>query len=190
MIQCIAWPCMIVIAFLLKMNKHLNLDLIPGYYVGYIIVLLRFFSSLNGCYGGFNSLIMAISRYVCIVHYNTVDNYGVRKVRNFLIGSSLGIPFLLAILSEALVPVEYIWEVLFLPNNSSTHDRQECDSTSMCRNMTLQLPQSPIYNMTNTYIPSEICHVLKLVFTASMFLIHSNILEGILYSHTYIYYKR
>ena len=103
MVQCIAWPSLIVMAFLLKINKHLNLDFIPRTYVGYIIGILRFLSTLNGCYGGFNSLIMAISRYVCIVHYHAVDSYGVRKVRKCLIGSSIGIPILLAILTDAFL---------------------------------------------------------------------------------------
>ena len=190
MVQCIAWPCLIVMAFLLKMNKHLHLDFIPQSYVGYIIGIQRFLNTLNGCYGGFNSLIMAISRYVCIVHYLAVDGYGVRKVRKFLIGSSIGIPFLLAILTDALIPVEDIWKILFLPNNNFTDNSQKSNNTSLFRNPKLQIVPSPIYYLTNTYLPSEMFYVLKFVWTALMFLLHSNILEGIIYLHTYIYYRR
>ena len=190
MVQCIAWPSLIVMAFLLKMNKHLHLDFIPQSYVGYIIGIQRFLNTLNGCYGGFNSLIMAISRYVCIVHYLAVDGYGVRKVRKFLVGSSIGIPFLLAMLTDALVPVENIWEILFLPNNNFIHNSHGSNDTSQFVNPKLQIVTSPIYYLTNTYLPSEMYYVLKLVWTAFMFLLHSNILEGIIYLHTYIYYRR
>ena len=190
MVQCIAWPSLIVMAFLLKMNKHLNLDFIPQSYVGYIIGIQRFLNTLNGCYGGFNSLIMAISRYVCIVHYLAVDGYGVRKVRKFLVGSSIGIPFLLAMLTDALVPVENIWEILFLPSNNFIHNSHGSNDTSQFVNPKLQIVTSPIYYLTNTYLPSEMYYVLKLVWTAFMFLLHSNILEGIIYLHTYIYYRR
>ena len=190
LVQCIAWPSLIVMAFLLKMNKHLHLDFIPQSYVGYIIGIQRFLNTLNGCYGGFNSLIMAISRYVCIVHYLAVDGYGVRKVRKFLVGSSIGIPFLLAMLTDALVPVENIWEILFLPNNNFIHNSHGSNDTSQFVNPKLQIVTSPIYYLTNTYLPSEMYYVLKLVWTAFMFLLHSNILEGIIYLHTYIYYRR
>ena len=135
-------------------------------------------------------MIMAISRYVCVVYCNFVDNYGVRKVRKFLIGSSIGIPFLLALLTEALVPIEYIWEVLFLPDNDTTHQRQIYDKNLTNESMTPQIPLSPIYLVANTYFPSEISYILQLVQAASMLLIHSNILEGIIYLHIYIEYKR
>ena len=190
LVQCIAWPCLIMMAFILKINKHLRLNIIPRSSAGYIIGVIRFLSTLNGCYGGFNSLIMAISRYVCVVHCNFVDNYGVKKVRKFLIGSSIGIPFLLALLTEALVPIEYIWEVLFLPDNDTTHQRQIYDKNLTNESMTPQIPLSPIYHVTNMYLPSEISYILQLVQAASMLLIHSNILEGIIYLHIYIEYKR
>ena len=190
LVQCIAWPCLIVMAFILKINKHLRLNFIPRSNAGYIIGIIRFLSTINGCYGGFNSLIMAISRYVCVVYCNFVDNYGVRKVRKFLVGSSIAIPFLLALLTEALVPIEHIWEVLFLPCDDITHERQISGKTLMNESMTPQIPLSPIYLVANTYFPSEISYILRLVQAASMMLIHSNILEGIIYLHIYIQYKR
>ena len=190
MVQCMAWPCLIVTTFLLKMNKHLHLDFIPGSYIGYAIVIVRFFNTLNACYGGFNSLIMAISRYVCIVFHNTVDNYGVRKLRKLLIGSSIGIPFLIAILTEALIPVEDIWELLFLPKRAIANAQQGNNNSYISDDKTVCIPQSPIYIFTNTYLPLEIISFLKLIWTIFLVLIHSNILEGIIYLHTFIYYKR
>ena len=190
MVQCIAWPCLIVITFLLKMNKHLQLDLIPGYHVGYVIVIVRFFNTLNGCYGGFNSLIMALSRYLCIVYHNVVDNIGVRKVRKLLIGSSIGIPFLITVLCEALIPVEYIWELLFLPNSSIKFYDHGNNNTCKFENKVVHLPNSPIYHLTNAFLPSEIIYILKLIWTVLLVLIHSNILEGLIYLHTFVYYKR
>ena len=190
LVQCIAWPCLIVMAFFLKLNKHLHLDFIPKPYVGYFIQIQRFSNSLNACYGGFNSLIMAISRYVCIVHHHAVDRYGVRKVRKFLIGSSIGIPFLLAILADALVPVENIWEMLFMPDIDLALAEHQNGNTSTHVKKMIKIPESPIYYITNTFLPPKIVSFFTLVWTASMFLIHSNLLEGIIYLHTYIYYKR
>ena len=190
MVQCIAWPCLIVITFLLKLNKHLQLDLIPLYYVGYVIVIVRFFNTLNGCYGGFNSLIMALSRYLCIVYHNVVDNIGVRKVRKLLIGSSIGIPFLITVLCEALIPVEHIWELLFLPISSIKIDDYGNNNTYKFENKVVHLPNSPIYHVTNPFLPTEITYILKLIWTVLLVLIHSNVLEGLMYLHIFIYYKR
>lgn len=187
MVQCIVWPCLIVTAFLLKMNKHLHLDIIPRTCVGYAIVILRFFNTLNACYGGFNSLIMAISRYVCIVYHETVEAYGVRKWRKVLIGSSIVIPVLLSVLTDALVPVEDIWEVLFWQNSSFLN---AMNTSPLDENMTSEMPMSPIYIFTNACIPSVLVYALKFIWTAVLVLIHSNVLEGIIYLHIYIYYNR
>ena len=187
MIQCIAWPCLIVTAFLLKMNKHLHLDIIPRSYVGYAIVIVRFFTTLNETYGGFNSLIMAISRYLCIVYQDAVEGYGVRKLRKVLIGSSIGIPIFLAILWDALVPVEDIWEVLFFPNSTISHGS---NTSSMDENVISEMLQSPIYLVTNACVPSVPFYTSKFICTVVLVLIHSNVLEGTIYLHTYIYYNR
>ena len=190
MVQCFAWPCLITFAFLLKLNKHLNLEMVDSSCLGYIIIIQRFFNNLNGFYGGFNSLIMAISRYVCIIYQDAVERYGVRKLRKVLIGSSIGVPVFLAITTEALTPVEDVWGSLFMPNYTNPYDLSKTNYTALYDDMVFKMPHSPLYQITNMYLPSEVQAGLKLFWKVSLVLIHLNILEGIMYLHVYIYYYR
>ena len=133
---------------------------------------------------------MAISRYVCIVYQDAVEGFGVRKLRKVLIGSSIGIPVFLAITTEALIPVEDVWGSLFMPNYTNAYDQLQNNYTTMHEDVILRIPQSPIYHITNMYLPSGIQDGLKLFWSLSLVLIHLNILEGIIYFHIYISYNR
>ena len=183
--QCIVWPILMLTAFALKMNK-VALDMIPHEVVGYIIVILRSISTLNGCYGGFNSLIIAISRYTCIVYEAAVEAFGVRKLRKLLITSSIGIPIFFAILHESLIPVENVLGAYFMPNYTYSYDKSDEQSTKA--NDYIQ--QSPLFVITDAYLPISIKYGLKLVWFVILILVHSNVLEGIIYLHTYIFYHR
>ena len=181
-VQCCAWPFLFILAFPLKLITNLNLKIVPQPSFGYMIIGLRFFNSLNGCYGGFNSLIMAISRYVLIIYHEAAESYGIRKLRKLLIGSSIGVPVFLAFLGEALTPVEDVWGSLFLP--SYTHSGNQSESTKQ------KLPQSPVYLVADECLPSLLKDGLKLTFKVVLILIHLNILEGLIYLHIYINYNR
>ena len=181
-VQCCAWPFLFILAFPLKLITNLNLKIVPPSSFGYMIIGLRFFNSLNGCYGGFNSLIMAISRYVFIIYHEAAESYGIRKLRKLLIGSSIGVPVFLAFLGEALTPVEDVWGSLFLP--SHTHSGNQSEGTMQ------KLPQSPVYLVADECLPSLLKDGLKLTFKVVLILIHLNILEGLIYFHIYINYNR
>ena len=189
LIQIFVWPSLISFGFFLKWNKEI-LEIIPSPYIGYCIVILRSFNTLNACFGGFNSLIIAISRYVCIVHQQTVESLGVKRVRNLLITSSVGVPVFLAMLTESLIPVEDIWGALFLPQYTYSFDRVGYNESFINQNASQHVPQSPLYIITSTYLPSSITYGLEVAWLIIIIFIHSNLLEGIIYMHTYIYYNR
>lgn len=183
--QCVVWPIIILTGFILKMNKDV-LDIIPHKIVGYIIIAIRLVNSLYSCYTGFNSLIIAISRYTCIVYENTVEQFGVKKLRQFLISSTIGIPVFFAVLNESLIPVEHVWGAYFMPNYTNSLDETGTNE----RNANDFLQQSPLFLISNVYLPSSIMPPLKFVRLTILFLVHSNLLEGMLYLHLYILYNR
>ena len=78
-------PCMVVNAFHLGMFSYF---------------IVRF-------YVGFNSLILAVGRYVFVVHDDRVLSWGVKKVSRVLIVSSILIPFLMALLANSVVTLQY-----------------------------------------------------------------------------------
>ena len=189
LLQIFVWPFIISIAFFLKWNKEI-LDVIPTAYVGYCIVILRFLNTLNSCFDGFNSLIIAISRYSCIVYQPTIENIGVKKVRNLLISSSVGIPFIFTILNESLIPVEDIWGALFLPKYTYSYDRFDYNESVLNNATIVHLPQSPLFYISRAFLPSWIIYGLKLLWWIILISIHSNLLEGIIYMHIHVYYNR
>ena len=189
LIQIFVWPFIISIAFFLKLNKEM-LDVIPSDYVGYCIVALRSMNTLNSCFGGFNSLIIAISRYSCIVYQQTVEDIGVKKVRKLLVSSSVGIPFVFAVLNECLIPVEEIWGALFLPKYTYSIDRMGFNETVINDNVTHHLPKSPLFLIAHSSLPSSAANALKLFWFIILITVHSNLLEGILYMHIHIFYNR
>ena len=117
--QCVVWPILILTAFFLKMNKDV-LDMIPHDIAGYLIIFIRSLNTFYSCYGGFNSLVIAISRYTCIVFESNVEKFGVAKLRKLLITSSIGIPILFFVLNESLIPVEHAWGSYFMPEFTSS----------------------------------------------------------------------
>ena len=180
--QCCAWPFLFVFAYLLELNKNLNLEVIPASLLGYLIILFRFFNSVNGCYGGFNSLIMAISRYILIIYHDSAEAYGIRKLRKLLIDSSIVIPVFIAVLGEALMPMEDVWGSFFVPNFTQSFNQS--------KGMAFEIPHSSLYQVTNTYLPTMVRDGLKFTWSFILILMHLNVLEGLIYLHIYIYYHR
>ena len=120
----------------------------------------------------------------------TVENIGVKKVRNLLISSSVGIPFIFAILNESLIPVEDIWGALFLPKYTYSQDRFDYNESAINNATINHLPQSPLFYISRAFLPSWVSYGLKLLWWIILISIHSNLLEGIIYMHIHVYYNR
>ena len=183
--QCVAWPILILAGFTLKINKDI-LDIIPPRVVGYLIIVIRIFNTFFATYSGFNSLVIALSRYICVVHEAFIDRFGVKKLRQFMITSSFGIPVLFCILNEFLIPVEHVWGAHFMPNYTNSIDERGDNEINVEDN----LQQSPLYLISVAYFPSSITLGFKFLRFIILILVYSNILEGILYLHIYIWYHR
>ena len=184
--QCITWPILISTAFVMKMNKNM-LEIFSPVYVGYIITVGRSVNTLNSCYCGFNSLIIAISRYSCIVYDVTVEKIGVKRMRRLLISSSIGIPIVIATLNEALIPVEEVWIALFMPDYRYSYDKNSFSNDTAIDNTNEHVVQSPFFLIADSFLPTSIKSGLRVVRFIMLFLIHSNLLEGIMYFHTFVY---
>ena len=183
--QCVAWPILILAGFTLKINKDV-LDIIPPSVVGYLIIVIRIFNTFFATYSGFNSLVIALSRYICVVHEAFIDRFGVKKLRQFMITSSFGIPGLYCIVDQFVIPVEHAWYAHFMPNYTNSIDEKGDNEI----NAEDYLHQSPFFLISDAYLPSSITFGLKFVRHFILILVYSNVLEGILYLHVYIFYHR
>ena len=183
--QCVVWPILILTAFFLKMNKDV-LDMISHDIAGYLIIFIRSLNSFYSCYGGFNSLVIAISRYTCIVFEANVEKFGVTKLRKLFITSSIGIPLLFFVLNESLIPVEHVWGSYFMPNYTNSIDET---SSSKLNSDDFSLT-SPLFYIAEAFLPYSIKYGLIVVRNVILFVTNSNILEGMFYLHTYVFYHR
>ena len=154
-------PCMVVNAFHIGMFSY---------------IIVRF-------YAGFNSFILAVGRYVFVVHDDKVLSWGVKKVSRVLIISSVLIPSLMALLTNSVVTLQYTGWL--------AHARKYVEK---CENLTIgavnqDLPKtqsidyfrSPFYDFAHLHFPSWMSdglYILFLVFVTAFF---SNITEGLIY---------
>ena len=188
LVQCIGWPSIMILAFILNLNKVV-LDMIPMPLIHTCIKILRAMYTTINAYVGFTSLAIAITRYVFIVHCSVAERIGIRRLRTIFITSSIGVPMVLSILNESIIPVEEVWSSIFLPNYTYSIEREDHgfsakDITSM------PTISRPLLAIPNQLMPLSLKGGMQIVWLIILVLTYSNILEGFLYLHIYIYYYR
>ena len=96
LVQCIGWPIVMILAWLLYINKFV-LTILQHDITRQAMISLRFGYTMFRVYVGFNSLIIAICRYSFIIHEDQVFKFGVNRIRSILQICSVVIPIVLAL---------------------------------------------------------------------------------------------
>ena len=167
-IQCVAWPLIMICMALLRINRVLIKFLTPSL-ERYAICTLRSVFGLLRNYIGFNSLIIAICRYCFIVFDETTSTIGIYKARKVLVCGSFAIPLLVTVIHAATLPMAHGWIALGTAEDTF---------------------QSPIYELVNSLLPSSVTYGIALFGMSLSGIIFSNIGEGFIYLHIYIYGRR
>ena len=188
-IQSLAWPLTLslmavvpIIAYTTQLTgKNSALEVL----VRVLISITRFLYVLILSYVGFNSLIVAICRYIFIVVVQHNDSFTIKKIRTWVISASIVIPVMVTALHEATIPlnkhmVEEILGYMVAPENPSYP----------IQNITIIVHQSPIFTIFDEYFPPTIKFAFHIAGTAMKLAIFSNVLEGCIYLHIYIYNRR
>ena len=210
MVQCVAWPLLLLLLVLtLVANRTHFSDSHPSL-MDTVKSIWRFLFTLTCSYVGFNSLIIAVCRYVFIVHVTHNESLTIKRIRNGFLTTSIMVPIAVAILHEATVPKqESMMKGYTLdsdPSNNNTAINLEFhgnlnNTTSNtigvvaldCSNWNCTagaVPQSIVFMFVDTYFPSLIKTVMKVVTSFMKFAIFSNIFEGLIYLHIYIYDRK
>ena len=167
-VQCVAWPALTICMGLLRINKVFIKFLTPSLERN-VIRIFRSLCNLFRCYIGFNSLIIAICRYCFIVFDQTTRAFGIGKARKMLLCGSFGIPLCVAVLFEATAPMNQGWIALSTAEDSY---------------------QSPIFDLANSLLPNFVTDGIAFFCMSMLGIIFSNVGEGIIYLHIYIYGRR
>ena len=188
-VQCISWPLIITIAFVLKANKDI-FDVLPESLLRNSIVILRVIYTFTNCYTGFNSLILAITRYTFIVYDARAEVIGIIRLRKFFIFASLGLPIFLAFLNDAVTPIEDTWISRFTPHYNYSFSISALNNVTSNETATSIFGQSPLFSIIHELIPTIIISGMEIICLLMIFLTFSNVVEGFIYFHIYFYCNR
>ena len=189
LLQCIA-PTLLLVLFGLFYLCHNGYNLISEPYGHYLLNTLRFAYSLNRDYVSFNSLIIAIIRYTFVVKGTNVEAFGVSKLRHLFIACSIGIPIFNNFLYEATQPIESLYTSIFYDK-----PKDMIDGRKHYQNLTNRVDINDTYEFTTfilvkEFLPSQLRYLLIVMEDIMIFILYSNILEGILYAYTMKAVKR
>ena len=148
-IQCIAWPLtlslMAIVVIVASTTQLTSKDLALEILLRALISSYRFLYILILFYLGFNSLIVAICRYIFIVVVQHNDTFTIKKIRSWVIAASIVIPVMLVTLHEATIPLNNRWvdilKQMVTPDNSSSL----IISSYSIENTTFIVHQSPLF---------------------------------------------
>ena len=189
-IQIVGWPFINWYIIIIRIVHSSYNAIDPILYV-YAFEVGRLSFVFLRLYVGFNSLIVAVCRYVFIVWDDKISQYGISKARKILICLSFSIPMMISILWCMVVDsgstVGGIFVYRKIPSSSSLDDNNSYEVTTGSE---YRINQPPIYNFVQNQIPSSLLYGMRLVCYGLSLLITANVLEGFLYLHTFLHARR
>ena len=201
-VQCIFWPFFLVLVCILRASK-LFFNVIPTIVTSYAIGWLRFLFTIVRIYVGLHSMIIAIARCCFIVYDVQISRLGIQTVRRLFMSCSIGIPVFLALLREATSPrmkMFYMYAYSMPEYNESyennynqsldflNEDFNKLDFLNEDFNKSSQ--QSIVYTFVTDNLPSSLIYWMALFCNSMIAIIFTNIVEGFVYWHTYVFCKR
>ena len=183
--QAIGWPLVVVPATVLvhELTEKNFEDTFSACSYVYALHAFKFSYFLLRTYVGFNSLILALGRYVFVAHDNHVLRLGVERVARALISMSMIIPFIMTIWTDSVLTFEYkgwlshIREFEISCFMSAKDDIKFNGSDTEYHNSF----RSPIYTITHSIFPEWVSNGSYILFIVVSALLQSNICEGIIY---------
>ena len=170
-VQAIFWPCVIWgYGFILIESKFYSLD--GACFIRYFKLTLRYLTKMLTTYVAFNSAVVATCRYLFVVRDQEVAHFSIKRTRRILIVASFAVPFIIVNLDE-----------VFIAHGWSPLDRNSSKQIQ-------SIEQSPLYTLTDNYVPVPVIYGMRVVFYILLLVIMSNIGEGFLYFRIFVHLKR
>ena len=189
LVQWFMHPALTIVAWILYVNKN-ALNIIKPFVAGYIIITTRFLYVWFRVYIGFNSLIIAVCRYCFIVNESLVSWIGIERTRYIFLTTSVAVPALLAFSNESLCPIEVAWICMFMPDHNETEQIKESNDIFCAKDVLMDVPDPPLFNILHDHLSPSMIFGLQICHKIALFFATSNLIEGILYTHTFLYIRR
>ena len=185
-IQIVGWPLIICAMTAVEVERMSYIVIDPCLQL-YVLDILRALTLCLRLYVGFNSLIIAISRYCFTVCDVNVTKYGIQRTGRILISLSFVFPLVITILNCVFVNGadmfpevrEYKSIPSFLNNN------YKLTTSSMYK-----FSETLIYSLVRSHIPSFLHYGMLIFCYGLVLIIISNFIEGVLYYHIFAHVRR
>lgn len=175
--QIVFWPGLFLVIWLVKLDQFMIFSLDPCLYHQFGIVI-RFSYYVFRLYVGFHSVLVAIFRVSFIVYDRVILLFGTERFGKLMHYGSILVPFGIVLFAEGTIPS------INHDQSLSTKDPR-CNETYTIVNASLMETQSPLYVLIHKNVPSDIIICVKLICYTMTFIAISNVVEGILYWHTW-----
>ena len=194
-IQSIGWPFITVWMIGIGVLLQTDVQTIPAcFYVN--CVHIGVFSYLFvRTYVGFTSLILAVGRYIFVVHDHHVMKWGIEVVARILIRSSFIIPMLMAVLSDSVITLEYNgWLSQIQQYEASCRSQDshqpEYQEFIVSNGTVKDLFKSPLHVMLHSLLPARLTSGLYGLHLVLTIVLYSNVSEGIIYAKCALFVYR
>lgn len=184
LVQCIAWPCICGIYII---GKEVIIKVSPPWNQ-YITASSIFMYSLLRNFVACHSLIIAVCRYTFIILEIQADKIGICKLRSFFISSTVVLPLVSTMAYHISQPIDeaslrWFYGESFSSNRSNYKNHTDGSMTNITY-------ESPLFLMFNRHFPLSSLFGIYILNIILLAIIYSNFIEGLIYTHIFIYNKR
>ena len=179
--QMCLWPGLLYLYWWIRLDGQV-LHMASPRFLQYITFFFKFMYYGFRIYIGFSSLVIAICRWCFIIHDNWVSKFGIERFRRLMISISLLVPLTIAFLSECTITIQPSFSRMIAKEPLENMDTND---TAWSNNI-----QSPIFNFVESHVASSAIYGVTIFCYGVMAVIFTNIFEGILYVHTWMYFLR
>jgi hypothetical protein len=178
-LQMIFWPYALLFLWI-NSSDILPSDSLSSWLCGFLFITLR---TGRMCIA-YNSLFVAVIRYIYIVKHKTSNQWNYEKVSKWFQIASIAVPILVETSGLFTVTME---KLKFLGQI------KECLSVPTPLNTTVDVEHftpSPFAELTLQYLPASLVHVLFYIYTTIQLTVFLNIAETFLYFQIFRHMKR
>ena len=191
LVQTIALPCLLLGHLLLEIDQTFY-SLFHPCLALWASTAFLFFVVTTRIYLGFNSLAVAVCRYLFIVCDGQIAIFGVQKFKRLIIGASLWVPVVMALLQNTMMPNSTA-AVFPLPATILSDKNQSCLLPKFYHSLNKlseNVGESLMYTLAHNYLSPLLIRFLRPILAAATFITFSNIIEAILYTLIFRHLKR
>ena len=188
LVQCVAWPVLVFYFGIIRIVNEIK-PVHESLMLQFLVSTFRYLYTFTRDYLQFHSFIIAISRYTFTVYESKAEKIGIKRLRAFFIGASISVPILTSTLFELSRPMEKLW-FLWLCQDKCFSNETQNDLTINYQDQDGFRFQSFAFTTFNKNFPSTVIDVITYTDGLLFSLIYSNLVEGCVYIHIFVFFTR